>query len=125
MEYENFIKNCKKGFCLRKTTKSKKCIEEYKRKDCYEKYTRLKSKPKKKYKIKIKVDEKEREVRTQCWIRDSFNQYQIPPKNGYVNKYEAIVYCGFYNTMNQEEKKEFIQYANKNLEFFQTLDWVS
>lgn len=124
MDYFDFAKNCEKGFCLRKAIKSKKCSEEYKRKDCFEKYMKVKLKPKKQYKIKIKIDEKEKEVRRQCWERDTNGKYTTPPKNGYVNKYEAVVYCGFFNTMKDEERREFIQIANKSLNLFQTLDWV-
>ena len=38
MDFDKFIKECEKGYCLRNTLISKNCLKRYKQESCYKKY---------------------------------------------------------------------------------------
>jgi hypothetical protein len=67
-DIENYFKeNCNKGFCLRKTFKSKQCLKESKQNDCFKKWNKQNEKDS--YK-QNQVDEQWEEVKSKVLERD-------------------------------------------------------
>ncbi|HPJ86580.1 MAG TPA: hypothetical protein PLU55_00540 [Candidatus Pacearchaeota archaeon] len=69
IEFEDFIKKCESGFCLRQTIKSKRCITKGKQEDCYKKYILKSEKDVEKRKQK-EVTPKWEELKREILIRD-------------------------------------------------------
>lgn len=62
-----FIENCKKGFCPRKTFTSKRCLKESKQNECFEKWIIQREKN---FIKNQQVDEEWELVKQQVWRRD-------------------------------------------------------
>jgi hypothetical protein len=62
-----FIENCNKGFCTRKTFKSKRCLKDSKQNECFEKWIIQREKD---FIKNIQVDEEWEFVKQQVWRRD-------------------------------------------------------
>jgi hypothetical protein len=62
-----FIENCKKGFCSRKTFKSKRCLKDSRQNECFEKWLIQREKN---FIKNLAVDEEWEFVKQQVWKRD-------------------------------------------------------
>lgn len=69
----------------------------------------------------------EKNIRKQCWIRDTNGTYGLRkeiPFNGFLFLQEGLKYCSFYNIFSIEEKEEFNQFLSTIDYSYIYIDWV-